>query len=134
VLEHIPDPKKTIEEAMRILKKDGKVYISIPNARSLAFFLFKDAWLDTGHVQGFTPGSIRYFCEDLGLKVKSIRFSSSKNLLIIGSNYFFKRRGSNISFKNGFILRIAAAGFSFILNILHFSDTLTVEAENRSTR
>jgi 2-polyprenyl-3-methyl-5-hydroxy-6-metoxy-1,4-benzoquinol methylase len=134
VLEHIPDPKKTIKEAMRILKKDGRIYISVPNARSFAFFLFKDAYLGTGHVHGFTPGSIKYFCEDLGLKIKSIRFSSSKNLLIRGTNYFFKSRGSGIALKNGFILRMAAAGFSFILNMLHFSDTITIEAENRRAR
>ncbi|MCX5693080.1 MAG: class I SAM-dependent methyltransferase [Candidatus Omnitrophica bacterium] len=134
VLEHIPDPKKTIKEARRILKKDGKIYISIPNARSFAFFLFGDAWLSTGHVQGFSPCSMKCFCGDLGLKIKSMRFSSSKNLLIMGVNYFFKARGKDISLKNGFILRIAAAGFSFILNILHLSDTLTVEAEKRSTR
>jgi 2-polyprenyl-3-methyl-5-hydroxy-6-metoxy-1,4-benzoquinol methylase len=130
-LEHIPDPKKTIKEARMVLKKDGKIYISVPNARSFASFLFGDAWLGTGtdHIQGFTPCSIKYLCADLGLKVKSIRFSSSKNLLILGSNYFFKRKGSNFSFKNGFILHIVAAGVSFILNILHLSDTITVEAE-----
>lgn len=135
VLEHIPDPKKTIKEAGRILKKDGKIYISVPNAKSFASFLFGDTWLGTGtdHIQGFTPGSIKYLCQDLGLKVKSIRFSSSKSLLIMGSNYFFKRKGSKISFKNGFILRIIAAGFSFVLNILRLSDTITVEA-GRSTR
>ena len=134
VLEHIPDPKKTIKEARRILKKDGKLYISVPNARSFVFFLFGDAWLGTGHIQGFTPGSMKYFCRDLGLKIKSMRFSSSKNLLIMGVNYFFKARGKDISLKNGLILRVIAAPFSFILNMLHFSDTLTVEAENRSAR
>lgn len=134
VLEHIPDPKKTIKEARRILKKDGKLYISVPNARSFAFFLFKDAWLGTGHVQGFSPCSMKRFCRDLGLKIKSMRFSSSKNLLIMGINYFFKAIGKDIFLKNGFILRIIAAPFSFILNMLHLSDTLTVEAENRSTR
>jgi len=129
VLEHIPDPKKTIKEARRILKKDGKLYISVPNARSFASFLFKDAWLSTGHIQGFSPCSMKCFCGDLGLKIKSMRFSSNKNLLIMGVNYFFKARRKNIYLKNGFIYRIIAASFSFILNILHLSDTLTVEAE-----
>ena len=47
----------------------------------------------------------------------------------MGVNYFFKARGKDISLKNGLILRVIAAPFSFILNILHFSDTLTIETE-----
>lgn len=130
VFEHIADPKKTIKEARRVLKKDGKIYISVPNARSLAFFLFKERWLSAaGHVQGFSPSSMKRLCGDLELKIKSMRFNSSKNLLSAGINYFFKSTGKDIFLKNGFIRSVIIAPFSFILNILHLSDTFTVEAE-----
>jgi len=132
VLEHIPDVKNVIKEAKRILKKDGRIYISVPNARSFAFFLFKEAWLNTVHIHGFSPSSIKYLCEEEGLKIISIRFSSSKSLIINGVNHFFKSRGSSFFLKNRFILRMAAGFFSFILNILRVSDTLSVEAENEA--
>lgn len=129
VLEHIPYPKKTIDEAKRILKKDGKIYISVPNTRSFAFFLFREMWLGTGHVQGFSPRSIRYLCGDLGLRIKSMRFNSSRDLLLKGIDYFFRGRKIDVSLENGFMRYIIASPFSFLLNIFHLSDTLTVEAE-----
>lgn len=129
VLEHIPDPKKTIKETKRLLKKGGRLYISVPNARSLACFLFKDIWLSTGHVQGFSPRSIRYLLEHLGFKIKAVKFNSSRNMLLNGSDYFFKTMGKDISLKNRFTRYVITPPLSFILNILHLSDTLTIEAE-----
>ncbi|NQT75650.1 MAG: class I SAM-dependent methyltransferase [Candidatus Omnitrophica bacterium] len=130
VLEHIPDPKKTINEAKRVLKKGGRLYISVPNARSLARLLFGDIWLGpAGHVQGFSPRSATYLCRHLGFKIKSMRFNSSRNILINGIDYFLKGMGKDISLKNRFTRYAIASPLNFILNILHLSDTLTVEAE-----
>jgi len=129
VLEHIPEPKKTINEAKKVLKKGGRIYISVPNARSLARLLFKDMWLGTGHVQGFSPRSIACLCRHLGFKIKSMRFNSSRNILINGTDYFFKGMGKDISLKNRFTYYVIVSPLNLILNILHLSDTLTVEAE-----
>lgn len=129
VLEHIPDPKKTINEAKRVLKKGGKLYISVPNARSLARLLFKDIWLGTGHVHGFSPRSIIYLCRHLGFKIKSMRFNSSRNILINGTDYFLKSTGKDILLKSGFTRYVIAPPLNLILDILHLSDTLTIEAE-----
>lgn len=129
VLEHTPDPKKTINEAKRILKKGGKIYISVPNARSFVSFLFKEMWLGTDHVQGFSSSSMRYLCRNLGLKIKSMRFTSSRDLFLKGINHFFNARGKGISLENGFTRYVIASPFIFVLNILHLSDTISIEAE-----
>lgn len=127
VLEHLPDPKKALEEAKRILKKDGKIYISVPNSRSMARFLFKDIWLTTGHIQGFSPRPIEYLCKDLGLKIKSMRFNSNTKLLLKGMDYFFSTNGAFL--KNKFMRYIIVSPLGFLLNLLHLSDTFTVEVE-----
>ena len=35
ILEHVEDPKMILEKYMQYLEKDGKIYISVPNAKSL---------------------------------------------------------------------------------------------------
>ncbi len=43
-LEHFSNPKKTINKAIKLLKKGGKIIISIPNTNSLSFKLGKENW------------------------------------------------------------------------------------------
>lgn len=43
-LEHFSDPHLAIEKAISLLKKQGKIYISIPNTNSLAFRLSTNSW------------------------------------------------------------------------------------------
>ena len=44
VLEHVPDPQRTLTECHRILKPGGKLVISTPNTESLSHALFKGHW------------------------------------------------------------------------------------------
>ena len=43
-LEHFHNPKTVINKALSLLKKDGTLYISIPNTNSLAFKLGQQYW------------------------------------------------------------------------------------------
>ena len=44
VLEHIPELEQTISEAKRILKKDGKIIIAVPNYNSWDAKYYKEYW------------------------------------------------------------------------------------------
>ena len=58
VIEHLPNPKATFREIHRILKPDGIIYLTVPNTRSLVFWLFRENWyaLDAPrHVISYSP-------------------------------------------------------------------------------
>jgi len=75
VLEHVRDPKGTIEFCSRLLKPRGILFIAVPNAR---YILFR-RWLKkalTGvpgsvhaheHLYQFSPGTLRKYIERAGL-------------------------------------------------------------------
>lgn len=61
VLEHVPNPLRTLQEAYRILKPDGYLIIETPNVASWAARLFRDWWfhLDAPrHLYLFTPDTL----------------------------------------------------------------------------
>ena len=44
VIEHVPDPVRTLAECARILKPTGKLVLFTPNSASLGHLLFKECW------------------------------------------------------------------------------------------
>ncbi len=84
VIEHLPDPKKVLQECLRILKKGGVLVAFTPNSKSFGFGLFKNNWRGLEvprHLQVFTSDSL----ELIG---KSVGFSDVKSLATIqGSTY-----------------------------------------------
>jgi SAM-dependent methyltransferase len=61
VLEHLPSPKKTLQEIDRILRPGGAVVIWVPNARSLparALGRYWMGWDVPRHLYDFTSGSL----------------------------------------------------------------------------
>jgi SAM-dependent methyltransferase len=61
VLEHVIDPAETLRQANRLLKPDGKLFISIPNAEGWQARLFGTDWFHLDpprHLFAFGPRSI----------------------------------------------------------------------------
>ncbi len=77
VLEHIPSPKSTLDEAARVLKDQGLLFIQCPNIHSLMARLTKYrhwAWLCVpDHLFQFSPGSLKMLLGRSDFKVLSIR-------------------------------------------------------------
>jgi len=72
VVEHLPDPVRTLTEVCRILKKGGLALLALPNVRSLTRYLFGSYWfpLDVPrHLQSFSPRTLRR----LVARVKGLR-------------------------------------------------------------
>lgn len=80
VLEHTVDPWSVLSEVYRVLKKEGKVLITIPNVRNLGVIkelLVDGNWkyldsgiLDQGHLRFFTRRSIIEMLKQQGFEVK----------------------------------------------------------------
>lgn len=81
VLEHLHNPKNALENTKKILNKDGKIIISVPNVshQSILLELIFDQWnyeksglLDNTHVKFFTKQTIVSLIQKSGLHIKSI--------------------------------------------------------------
>lgn len=69
VIEHVPEPRQTLAELNKLMRPEGQILLSIPNARCWQRFLFGKAWYCWDlprHLQHFSPASIRRVLEDSG--------------------------------------------------------------------
>ncbi|MCL4497647.1 MAG: class I SAM-dependent methyltransferase [Deltaproteobacteria bacterium] len=78
VFEHIYEPKKELEEINRILKNNGLLILTVPNAKSLGFRIAKQNWfhLDAPrHLFHYEPNTIaKLFPDALGLHIITIKY------------------------------------------------------------
>lgn len=71
VIEHVPEPRQTLTGLHRLMRPEGQILLSIPNARCWQRFLFGKAWYCWDlprHLQHFSPASIRRILEDCGFQ------------------------------------------------------------------
>lgn len=72
VLEHIENPNHFLGLAQKLLKKDGILYIDVPNFGGIRSLLLKSDWpylLPTEHVNHFTHKSLSYLLDTNGFEV-----------------------------------------------------------------
>ncbi len=98
VLEHMSDPKTTLNEINRILKNDGTLAISIPNANSFEAKKFKKYW--TGwdlprHLYHFTPNTIKSLLNKTGFQISEIKYDNNPNIILSSLKYIFEERKIN---------------------------------------
>lgn len=75
VLEHVPDPSKTLDEVNRIMKKKGILVVNYPDIGSWIARLLKRRWmfLLSVHLFYFDRRTIRTMLNKHGFKVKKIK-------------------------------------------------------------
>ena len=73
VLEHVEDFSLALKEISRVLKKDGKLIISVPTARSEKVLqkIDRENWLRTGHKRIFEVGGLEKALQAQGLEVRA---------------------------------------------------------------
>ena len=76
VIEHVPDERELIMEALRVLRPTGRVILTTPNSTISVFPKVLQPWIDKqwGHhrVRGFSVGYLRGLLEELPLSDVSI--------------------------------------------------------------
>lgn len=95
VFEHLPNPKEVLFEINRILMPKGRIYISVPNARSLNYLLFRKWWFSLEvprHLFSYTPKTIQMLLSPLGLKIKTLWFDSGTKPFLMSLQYWVNER------------------------------------------
>ncbi len=94
-LEHTFDPKKTIEEAFRILKKGGRLIIKVPNFACPSRRFFGTYWyhLDAPrHLFHFAPEVVAVILKNAGFTIESVRFEALSGSVLRSIAYYVNRK------------------------------------------
>jgi SAM-dependent methyltransferase len=137
VLEHLPNPKETLVEIRRILRPRGRIYLSIPNARSLLCWLFAQNWFSLDlprHLFLFSPKTIGRLLSSLDLPVKTIRFDSGTRSLLGSLQYWTNDRhhraglvdGKQVFFESHFLKHLVRP-LCWCVDRLGLGDAMHVE-------
>ena len=82
VLEHIPNPSRTLEKAYNLLNKEGVIWISTPNFESAFSYIMKDKdpmWRVCEHLNYFSYISLKKVLEKTGFKTIDYKISQHYN-------------------------------------------------------
>ncbi|MFA5074273.1 MAG: radical SAM protein [Nitrospirota bacterium] len=126
VMEHIPSPMDTLQETIRILKKNGLAVIAVPNIKSLVARITREQWdwvAPETHLHYFSPQTLEIALKQAGFETLLVTTRSGnpehvKNILL----RFFMRQGisaDNFIIK-GFLagVRMAARGIDLVIGPL----------------
>ena len=115
-LEHEPDPRKTLEEARRVMKKGGHLAIEVPDITGWPARRFREKWwnLDVPrHLVYFTPTTLARMLDECGFEM--VRVDPFTVPLYIGSSILL-RLGYRFDINDKFLGRFLASilGFPFM--------------------
>lgn len=106
VLEHTSNPYPLLKEIKRILKKDGILFIRIPNIKSFDFKVFKEHWYlvqSPGHISFYSPNSIKELLKKIDINVQFLKTTTFSAPLSFFRSYNFKRQSNRGSFNSFFV-------------------------------
>lgn len=131
VMEHVPSPKKELDKTNKLLKKNGKVLILVPNINSLFFYLFRSYWypLDAPrHFYHFTPKTITNYLENSGFCNIQIKYNQSAYTFIRSLQYLLGRK--RVEKRYGIFIYPLSLLIR-VLDILRLSDVMEVVATKK---
>ena len=138
VLEHIHNPVGFLNEAWRVLKPGGLLYVEVPNARSFNFRTFRTEWfhLDAPrHLCSYSPEPLRYLLRAAGFRARKLRFISGSVGLRGSIRYYRRARGlGDWSWINGKTVKRLLGLFTFALDIARTGDVIRVDAVKTGKR
>lgn len=89
-LEHVPSPRQTLQEIHRILKPNGSLAFSVPNAGSWEFSFFRDRWFALQaptHLTHFTPATAKAILAQTGFTVERIWHQVNIDNIVASTGY-----------------------------------------------
>ena len=75
VLEHVSDLNERVGELKRILKKDGTIFIAVPNCISFDATYYEEFWAAYDvprHLYHFTPDSMKNLFEKFNFSISDV--------------------------------------------------------------
>lgn len=81
-LEHLPDPKSSLEKAFALLKEKGLLFVAVPNIDSLQADIFQRRWYHIDlprHLFHFSKTSLSRIMEDAGFTLKETSLTLFKH-------------------------------------------------------
>jgi SAM-dependent methyltransferase len=134
VVEHLPDPRATFDEIRRILKPHGIVYITVPNTRSLVFWLFHENWYSLDpprHVISYSPKTLQALAAATGFQVMAQDFTAGPFNFVRSMKYLAEERGAKwppwlrrVRWERSKFIRRSLKPFFFFVDMLGYGDFL----------
>ncbi|GAB4274025.1 MAG: hypothetical protein Kow0065_22590 [Methylomicrobium sp.] len=118
VLEHLHDPAGGLKKLREWAKPDAWLVLSVPNAASLEFRLFKHRWyalqLPT-HLYHFTPQSLGRMLEASGWKLEKVHHQRILSNLIASTGYLLCDKGFRKLGQKLIEVPESSAGWAYLL-------------------
>lgn len=138
VLEHLPDPTRTLAEIHRILKKCGSLTISVPASDSLDARLFKKNWLgwrDTPrHYYHFSSRTIKLLLDKTGFEIVRIKHDTHPGGILASFLFYLDDRGISTPAKYVCYFCFYPFGYTIgiIVGLLGLSGSIAVYARKKN--
>ena len=133
VLEHVPNQEQVLDKIGHLLKRDGWLVISLPNAESWERFIFQKYWAGWDvprHFHIFTPKTITRLLESRGFKVEKIKsFTGRHGVLVLNFQFLITEWKVPIWVKRT-ILTIIRSLFARVLTYPYY---MVADACNKSS-
>lgn len=127
VLEHLPSPKKTLKEAYRILKPEGKVFIYMPNPEGYLAKIFGKYWHGWHipfHFYMLKEEMMQKLAKESGFTVEKIRTVTPERFFTVSLKGYLwgEKNGKKEFVKRGKILDFSlfVIAISLVLRVLDF--------------
>ena len=132
--EHVVNPVDVILEFKRILKKDGKLFIGVPNAGGLTKFIFGKYWYFLGvpyHPFGYSATNLKLLLEKNGFYISKQNYRSDWQCLL-GSMQIYLNRNTNKKSLEGILInfpfKVIATLISKVFDLLRIGDSIEIVA------
>ena len=92
-VEHLANPRKTLKEIRRVLKRDGYFAFSVPNAGCWEFYVFREKWyaLDLPrHLSHYTLASIKKLLEATDFRVEKVLYQKDIINIVVSPAYWLE--------------------------------------------
>lgn len=125
-LEHVKDAEIVLAKIYRLLKKNGILFIDVPNAGGLGSMLLGDKWpykLPNEHTYQFTKESLSRIVESSGFKI--LHWESRSGLFEL-ANPLLDLWQSFIGFKKRFIINLLTIPYSLTVTLLNMGDSMSI--------
>lgn len=135
-LEHDPDVGATLREFHRILKRDGRLLIGVPNIDSAPARWFGKYWWYLGapvHTYNFSTDQLRALLKRHGFSVESVRYTGSYAGIVGSLQIYLNRNRPERTSSEGWVFnskicQLAGQAMSVVLNVFHCGDAIEVIA------